>query len=382
MGGRGVRTFDVAVVGLGVMGAAIARELAAGGLRTVAFEQHDVPHALGSSHGSSRVIRTAYFEDARYVPLLRRAFELWEGLEKESARALLRRTGAVHIGAPEHAGIRGVLEAVNAHGLDFEVLEADEVTRRFPALVPGAGMVGVTERDAGILSAEACVSALAESALRHGAVIHARTEVLSLERAGSAFEVRTTRGAFGVGAVVLAPGAWLAGSTLGLVPTLPLVVERQVQLWFDKTSPVGDELPVFIQFMADRSYYGMPPHGVPGVKVCRHHGGERTTADALDRALRPEDEADVRGFLAAHLPHTNGSLLGARVCMYTNTPDEHFVIGAHPGEPGVFVAGGFSGHGFKLAPVVGEIVRDLVKNGATRHAVELFDPARLAPSAQ
>lgn len=371
-------SFDVIVVGLGAAGSAAAHQLARRGLSVLGLDRHAVPNDRGSSHGRSRVIRTAYYEDPAYVPLLRRAWALWEALETNAGEALLTKTGALNIGTPDHAAIRGVLDAARLHGLAHEVLTGNELARRHPVISPGPDDIAVFERDAGILAPERCVAAAAGAARRAGADLRGDTPALAIDAAGDGFAVHTRDRVFRAPRLVLSAGAWLADTALTFGSALPLTVERQVQLWFradaaSRMSPA--ELPVFIQFTERGVFYGLPDVG-DGVKVCRHHGGEKTTADALDRSLRPRDVADVRSFLARHLPSLDGEPLDARICMYSNTPDDHFLIGPHPEHPSALVLGGFSGHGFKLAPVVGEIAADLISDGETQHPIALFDPAR------
>ncbi len=380
--------YDVIVVGVGGMGSAAAYHLARRGRRVLGVERFDIPDEMGSSHGGNRVIRKAYFEDPRYVPLLHRAYELWGELETQAGEKLLHVCGGLNIGPADHPCIAGVRESVAQHGLAHEVLTAEEIQRRFPALRPGEGDIGIYEADAGFVLPERCVLAHVEQARRLGAEIQAREAVREVRPGARSVTVATERGEYDAETVVVSAGAWL-GSMLEGVGTaavakqggfgLPLRVERQVQCWFE---PVRAEecapgrLPVFIQFFADRSYYGLPHFGRPGVKVCRHHGGATVTAETVDRTVSSADEEDVRGFVRAHLPAADGRLLSAKVCLYTNTPDEHFVIGRHPAAERVMIVSACSGHGFKFSAVVGEIVADLIVDGRSRHEIGMFAPGR------
>ncbi|MCC6620574.1 MAG: N-methyl-L-tryptophan oxidase [Deltaproteobacteria bacterium] len=381
-----MESVDVVVVGLGVMGAAALQRLAARGLRVVGLERFDVPHAQGSSHGGTRVIRKAYYEDPRYVPHLHASWDAWRGLERELDTTLLVQTGGLHFGPPDHPEMMGVRKSVAAFDLAHEVLDARAIHARFPMFQPDEGDEGLLEVEAGVLFAERCVAALAESALRHGALVRARERVTAIELGGPEVVVVTERGSWSAPRVVLALGPWWPAAAPLPAPA-PMKVERQVQLWFaprvigDITSLGPARMPVFLRF-GDDLFYGMPlvrEAGPLGVKVCGHHGGDAAHPETLDRALRPEDEARVRGFLQRHMPSVDGPLLGARVCMYTNTPDHHFVVGAHPADPRVVVAAGFSGHGFKLAPAIGELVLRAVQG--ERAPEPLFDPARFAAPA-
>jgi sarcosine oxidase len=384
---------DVLVLGVGGMGAAALAHLAGRGLRVVGVEQDDVPSQRGSSVGETRVIRKAYFEDPRYVPLIARAYELWRALEEESAAAapLLVQTGILNLGPADHPAIRGVLESATQHHLPHARLSADDVRARFPAFVPAPGDIGVYEDDGGYLRAEACTLAHARLALARGAELRTRTTVQALAVDASGVRATLHDGeVIEAKSLVVSAGAWLASAPARheiARDLTPLTVERQVQLWF---RPLREDLarapamPAFIHFVGDRAYYGVPladplPLATapePGLKVARHHGGDTTTADTLDRAVREGDIEDVRGYLRAHMPNGDGPTLLARVCMYTNTPDQHFLVGPHPRWPHVVVLGGFSGHGYKMASVMGEIAADLVEHGRSDFDLALFDPGR------
>ncbi len=375
------QTYDTIVLGVGGMGSAVCYHLARRGQRVVGIERHDIPHEFGSSHGSSRVIRKAYFEDPRYVPLLHRAYALWRELELESGESLLTLCGGLNMGPPGHACIVGVLDSVARHRLPHEVLSEHEIRSRFPAFRPAAGDIGVFETDAGFLVPERCVSAHVRLAVRHGAQILTSCTSRAVERSSAGWSVHTDQGAFTAERLVLTLGPWLAQHELQLGPRSPLQVERQVQLWFEPRNAalhaIG-RMPVFIHFGEAGSFYGIPASPGGGVKVCRHHGGATVTPDDVDRRVSERDEADVRAYLRRHLPGADGPLVAGKVCLYTNTPDGHFVIGTRPDDVSVIVAGGFSGHGFKFASVVGEIVADLAIAGRTAHDIEMFSPARFA----
>lgn len=370
---------DVVVVGLGAMGSAALQHLAERGLAVVGVDQHDVPNSEGSSHGASRIIRTAYFEDPRYVPLVRRAYALWQQLEQGVRETLLTRTGGVHLAAADHPCIAGVERAAREHALPYERLDDAALRARFPMFAIDDGDVGIYEADTGVLAPERCVAAQVIAAVRAGATVRGRERVTAIEPSAAGVVVTTERERIDCGRVVIATGAWLGAVDSPLRIDVPIVVERQVQCWFQPRRPalfdVG-AMPAFVRADGDELYYGVPRVDHPGVKVCRHHGGEHTTAADLARAPTRDDEQQVRAFLRRRLPEADGPLVAARVCMYANSPDGHFVVGRHPRHERVLVAGGFSGHGFKFAPVIGEILADLATNGATDHAIDLFDPAR------
>ena len=394
--------WDVLVLGVGGMGAATLAHLAARGMRVIGIEQDDVPSLRGSSVGQTRIIRKAYFEDARYVPLLHRAYELWQELENERAKEseasketapLFVRTGCLNLGPPAHEAIRGVIDSVQRHQLPHERLDASAIRRRFPAFSPADDDIGIYEDDAGYLRVEACTRAHAELAVKRGGTLRARTAVRDFAITTDGVRATLSDGeVVEARQLVVTAGAWLASPLLAeLARDLPpLVVTRQVQLWFRPQNEAiarPPAMPVFIHFVGDRAYYGAPlaeplaSVGEAGVKVCRHYGGEATTAETLDRSARDDDERDVRSYIDAHLPNAGGELLHRQVCMYTNTPDQHFIVGPHPRWPNVIVLGGFSGHGYKMASVMGEIAADLIAHGRSKLDISLFDPTRFGRQA-
>lgn len=370
--------YDVIVVGVGVMGAAACRELARRGLRVLGLEQFHFGHDFGSSHGRTRVIRHAYFEDPLYVPMVRESWTAWKQLESRCGESLLVETGCVNIGPADHEAIRGVRRSVETHGLPAEVLAAAEIERRWPAFQCHPGDIGVFEDHAGFLRPEACSRALAGEARAVGASLIERCAVPSWDADERGVRIRTDGGEFHASHLVLTAGAWLPTLTADL--KVSLAVERQVQCWFAPREPnlfaVG-RMPVFIHFTGGSSYYGIPSSGPEGVKIARHHGGRITTAASVDRSILETDEGDVRGYIRRHLPQADGPLLEGRVCLYTNTPDSHFILDRHPMYRRVVIAGGFSGHGFKFAPVIGRMLADLVCDPACR-GPEVFSLARFA----
>lgn len=375
-------SYDAIVVGLGTMGSAAAWQLAARGRSVLGLDRYVPPHAFGSAHGKSRIIRTAYMEDPAYVPLVQRCFTLWRELEGMSGKALLRPTSLLMIGLPNSDAVAGSLASARAHDLPHEVLDAAEIRRRFPVFQPDDALAAFYEEVAGVLEPEACVSACLEVASASGADLRYGEQVLSWRPERDSVRVCTDRGEHLAKSLVITAGAWAPQ----ILPAIKsgLSVERQVMHWFE---PVGDidafapqRLPVFLwETRSGPVLYGLPAldGAKGGVKVAIHHGGELTTADRLDRTVHEADIEAVRTCLVDRIPTLNGRWLEGAVCMYTNTPDAHFVIGPYPGAEGVFIAAGFSGHGFKFAPVVGEMLSDLVINGATALPIEPFSPSRL-----
>lgn len=374
--------FDVIVIGLGAMGSAAACHLARRGARVVGLEQFTPAHDKGSSHGRSRIIRQAYFEDPAYVPLLVRAYELWDELERSTGMQLLTTTGGAMIGRPDSHTVSGSIRSAEEHDLPHEILDASQLRRRFPPFAPADDEIALYEERAGFLVPEDCIRAHVAAATSAGADLRFGLEVESWDGHGGRVRVVASGGEEFEGArLVITPGAWAPKLLTDL--GAPMVVERQVMYWFD---PIGgtaalapETFPIYVWEAADgMQCYGFPAHDGPrgGAKVAFFRKGVETSPETIDRAVSKEEADDMRAFASARIPALGGPLLAAKTCMYTTTPDEHFVIGTHPGHDEVVIACGFSGHGFKFASVVGEILADLTLDGGTRHAIRLFDPER------
>jgi sarcosine oxidase len=374
-----VSSFDAIVVGVGGMGSATAYHLAKRGWSVLGLERFDIPNAMGSSHGVTRIIRLAYYEDVAYVPLLRRAYELWDELERGFGEELLVRTGSIDGGPEDGRCFTDAAYAARVHELPHELLDAARVNARFPGYQLPAGMRAVWQPDGGFLVSERCIVAHVVAAQAHGAEIRARERVLGWESRDGGVRVTTDRGVYDASRLVIAAGAWageVAGELRGAV-----VAERQVLAWLQPFEPElfsPGRFPVFNLEMPEGRYYGLPVYGVPGFKFGRyHHRGEVSDADAVDREPNAQDEALLRAFAETYFPQGAGPTMALRVCMFENSPDEHFIIDRLPRLPEVVVAAGFSGHGFKFCSVVGEIVADLCQRGETRHDVSLFRISRL-----
>ncbi|HZD65751.1 MAG TPA: N-methyl-L-tryptophan oxidase [Acidimicrobiales bacterium] len=375
---------DVIVVGLGGMGAAATYHLARRGLAVLGLEQFGPAHDRGSSHGGSRVVRQAYFEDPSYVPLARRAYDLWAELEAAWGTPLMQLTGAVMVGSDASEVVAGTRRSAEEWGLAHEVLSADEVGRRVPTLAPGADAVAVWEPAGGFVRPEEAVRAHLGLAERHGARLAFGETVTGWRSDRSGVRVDTTAGRHDAGRLVVCPGAWAPWLLGGL--NINLVVERQVQYWLSPERGIEaflpDRHPVFFwEDEAGGQLYGFPAHEGPrgGVKVAFYHGGAACTPGSVDRTVHQHEVDALTAFLRPRIPALGGTLLRTAVCMYTNTPDRHFVVGPHPGAPRVTVACGFSGHGFKFVPVIGEVIADLVIEEATPHPLAAFDPGRALP---
>jgi sarcosine oxidase len=376
----GAMAIDVVVVGLGAMGSAAVYALARRGLRVVGVERFEPGHDRGSSHGATRIIRLSYFEHPSYVPLVRRSYALWREIERDAARKLLHVTGIVEAGPPDGVLVKGTLAASRQHDIRHEVLDAPDVMRRFPAFHLPAGDVGVVQPDGGLLEAEPAILTLLQLARAAGAELRSGETVRAVEPRAQGVRVVTDRGTIEAGAAVIAAGPWLKK----LLPNIPasLRVTRQVIGWFEPSDGALFEpgrFPVFMIESWHGIHYGFPIYGQPGVKVGRHfHRDETVDPDTSDRAVSAQDEAIIRAGLAAGLPAANGRMLKATTCLYTMTPDGDFIIDRLPDAPQIVVASPCSGHGFKFAPAIGEILADLATKGATGHDIARFSLSRCA----
>lgn len=361
------KTYDAIVLGVGGMGSATAFELARRGRRVLALEQFDLGHTLGSSHGQTRVIRKAYYEDPDYVPLLIRAYERWYDLEQRRGQRLFTECGVLSVGPPDGELIAGVQQAAVEHQLPIEHLTSDELRRRFPMLRPTDGWEGVLERAAGFLEVEECVRAHTEEARTLGAEVRSNEPVLTWEASADAVTVRTARETYSAARLVVTAGSWTSRLLAGL--GLPLRVLRKPLLWFGTEDDRLFRRDVFPIYMAETPfgfYYGFPVIDLAGHKLARHDGGDEVDDPlTVNRETTDADVQDCRTFLQAHLPRVSGPLRSGKICLYTVTPDHHFILDVHPEYPQVAIAAGFSGHGFKFASAIGEVMADLAEQGAT-----------------
>jgi len=376
--------YDTIVVGVGGMGSAALYHLARRGDRVLGLERFDIPHAMGSSHGVTRIIRLAYFEDPAYVPLLRRAYQLWRELQAEAGEQLLFITGGIDAGPAGSMVVEGSLRSCREHHLEHEVLTSAELTRRFPGYRLPADTVAVFQPDGGFLLSERAIVAHVNAAVAHGAEVHGRERVLDWEAPGDGVVVRTERGEYRAKRLVLTAGAWAGTLVEGLAGLA--VPERQVLIWMQPRRPelfTPERFPVFNAELPEGHVYGFPIYGIPGFKFgLYHHFGERIDPETLDReVVTPRDEEALRRPVERHFPDAAGPTTALKVCMFTNSPDEHFLIDRHPEHPEVTVAAGFSGHGYKFCSVVGEILADLALEDETLHDVRLFRLDRFASGA-
>ncbi|MGH7145553.1 MAG: N-methyl-L-tryptophan oxidase [Planctomycetota bacterium] len=377
---RPQRRFDTIVLGVGGMGSAAVYNLARRGQKVLGLERFDIPHAMGSSHGLTRIIRLAYYEHPSYVPLLRRAYELWRDLQKKAGEKLLHITGSIDA-APVGSGLfEDSLKSCQLHRLKYEALTGEQLRWRCPGFQLPDSHLCLFQPDGGFLLPERCIVNYVTLAQAKGAEIHAREQVLHWEASprGNGVRVHTDRGDYQADRLVIAAGAW--SSKLIRELRGKAQPERQVLGWFQPAHPklfLPERFPVFNLLVDEGRFYGFPLYGVPGVKIgLYHHLNEQVDPETMNRECGPRDEAPLREALEKYFPDAAGPLMALKSCLFTNSPDEHFILDTHPRYEQVAIAAGFSGHGFKFCSVVGEILADLALNGRTKHDLSMFRFAR------
>ena len=371
--------YDIAVVGLGGMGSAILARCAALGASAIGLEQFTPAHDLGSSHGKTRMIRKAYFEDPAYVPLVLRAYELWPELERATGQEILRITGLLSVGEETSEIIQGTRRAASEHDLRVESLSQREVKARYPTLELWKDEVALFEVDGGVLNPERAVRAHLRLAQSNGAEIRFGVAMESWRATDKGFDLRLSGGTqVSASKLVLALGAWFQETLESL--GVPIRVQRNIQAWFRPGTHAYDA-PGFPGFLLNRQGLPAPLYGFPdfgdGIKAAFHAFGDLTDAKHINREIdQPSDVEPIARALEQWMPGAAETLREAKPCMYTLTPDQHFVIDQHPAHANLILCGGFSGHGFKFAPIVGEIAAGLALDGGSCHDIEFLSLRR------
>ena len=373
------RSYDTIVVGLGGMGSAAAYHLSARGQRVLGLERFQLGHDRGSSHGETRIIRLAYFEGSTYVPIVQRSYRLWQDLSALSGTALIHRTGSLEMSEPGYDFVDRSRRSCVDHDLPHEMLNAAEVMERFPAFRVAPKTRAIFQPDGGYLLCEEAIHVHAKLARENGATLNTGETVIAFEQtAGGGIEVRTDRARYTAGQLVFTAGPWMSQ----LLPQLQthLATFKQTIAWFAPQSPelfTPAACPVFLHFSDEGEFYGMPMHSARGVKVGGpHFAREPIDPDQADRKPSARQIEVLQNFVARHLPQTAGVALHPTGCIYTKTPDEHFIIDRLPGAPQVLVVSPCSGHGYKFTPAIGEMIAELVVDGRTRQKIDQFSLAR------
>lgn len=373
---------DVVVVGLGAMGSAALHHLSRSGVRVIGLDRHAPPHTLGSTHGRSRITREAIYEHPLYVPIVRRANELWTELEAEADSVLFHRTGALMIGPPGGELVAGARRSAELHAIPYEILDASEVRTRFPAFAPPEEAVALLEHNAGLLLPENIIEAQLRLAEQRGATVITSDAATGCVAEGDGVVVTTESGTrVEAECAIVAAGAWLPRFFPEL--ELPLQIERQLLHWFRPVQREevhrADCCPLSLWEFAPDRLFATFSDLADGVKCGVHHEGEiLRDPESINRTISPEEDATVRALLAAIQPLAAGDQVESRVCIYTNTPDHHFLIDRHPLHPQILFASPCSGHGFKFSSAIGELLSDTARGAQPRVDCSAFSLARFS----
>ena len=371
--------YDAIVLGTGGVGSAALLHLARRGVRVLGIDRFSPPHDRGSTHGHTRVIRQAYFEHPDYVPLLAASYRLWHELEDRVSRRLFHKVGLIQVGPADGHVVPGVLQSAAAHGLAIEQLSVAAVERRWGGLrVPGH-FAGVFEPDAGYLLVEDCVRAHLDAARQAGAELLTDTEVLAWRATADEVVVQTSQGEIAAGRLIIAAGPWAGRVLAGL--NIGLTIRRKSLFWFHTDAPqyeLAAGFPVFLFELPAGVFYGFPKLDARGLKVGEHTGGQNVDDPlAVDRSVDAADQHRLAEFLSAHLPQVSTRVADHTVCLYTMSPDEHFIVDRHPEHANVVFAAGLSGHGFKFVPVLGQVLAELALDGGTAQPIDFLSLSRL-----
>ena len=372
-------TFDIAIIGAGAIGSAAVYHLAKTGRKILVLDQYAPPHRFGSSHGESRIIREAYFESPIYVPLVQQAYKLWDELEKESGKKLFLKTGGLMLGDKKRRVFQGASKSAIQHNVPHEYLDSAAIKKRFPAFNPSEDTVALFEQNAGILFPEECITTQLQLAKRIGVSFHFGETVAFIQSKNDEVEIITDKARYKSNKVIVSAGAWMDE----LFPELhlPLSVKRQVLFWFKCRGRTAENFspgnfPVYIwEHEENKIFYGFPDLG-HGIKIAIHHGGQLTTANMVDRNVSSQEINEVAALLNRFF-NVEATFDRSSVCMYTNTPDENFIIDYHPSNQNIILVSACSGHGFKFSSAIGKILCDMIVEKPLSFDISVFNLQRM-----
>lgn len=373
---------DSIVIGIGGMGAATLYHLAKRGHKVLGIDQFGIAHDRGSSHGQTRIVRRAYFEHENYVPLLNDAYKLWDILQDETEQELKRICGMMIAGRSDGPINAGTRRSAELHGIPLEVNDANEALKKYPGFSFDDDMEILFDPGGGLLFVEECVSAHLTMAIQMGAEIKTNEPVLSWHSHGNSVTVKTATNSYNAQSLVITAGAWTSKLLKDL--RLPLHIERVAYGWFPTENDahrIDSGAPVFGIQSPNGFFYGFPQLDDRGVKVAEHAGNELVADPSnLTRDLTSGDLDAVQSFTRQYMPGIRQKHTHHSVCMYTMTPDKHFIVDLHPEYANVAFACGFSGHGFKFAPVIGSALADLVGKRVTTDSLDFLSLRRFLHS--
>ena len=372
--------YDIIVLGLGAHGSSAIYHLSKKGLRVAGIDRFAPPHTHGSSHGQTRIIRQAYYESPLYVPLLKAAYSEWNKMEKTAGQQLFLKTGGLMLGHAESAVVKGAKLSAETHGIAFEYLDQQAIIKRFPAFCAPKDTVAVLENEAGILFPEKCIQAFLEQAAKNGATLQLNEQVTAIETNDGFVKLVTDKATYRTSKLIVSAGAWLQQLLPGL--HLPLTVNRQVLYWFRNNGSnnsffTPEHFPVYIwEHEPGKMFYGFPDMG-EGIKIAPHHAGHSIHPDALTDDV---SEAEINGMLSITDSFFNIQPVFnySATCMYTNTPDEHFIMDEHPQHKNIIVASPCSGHGFKFSSLTGKLLADMATGSSIPFDLSPFSISRFS----
>ncbi|GKU79109.1 N-methyl-L-tryptophan oxidase [Paenibacillus sp. L3-i20] len=374
--------YDIIIAGAGSMGMSAGYYLAKQGVKTLLIDAFDPPHSSGSHHGDTRLMRHVYAGNHTYTKMAIRADQLWRDLEEVSGTPLLIRSGVLNMGATGSQVLKEKLDHANSHHIRVEILNANEIQRRWNGIHVPDHYAGLYEPEAGFLFSEKVVQTYRDQALLHGASLLTNTTITNIESDNNHVTVTTNQGSFRAAKLIMSMGAWF--DTASHFIKLPIRPLRKAVAWFEAEESLFDykQFPGFTIGDGEKGFYGFPSFNGSGVKIGRHDAGQLWSPDHRFEPYGhyPADELDLRAALESFFPRAAGKVLKGAVCKYEMTPDEDFIIDRHPLHSNIVIAGGFSGHGFKFASVVGEILTDLIIKGKSEHDTTPFAISRFADS--
>jgi sarcosine oxidase len=363
----------VIVIGLGAMGSSVSYHLAKRGIEVVGIDQFSPPHAFGSSHGDTRILRLGYAEGMYYVPLVLRARELWKELSNESGIEIFSETGVLSVRPNKEGSFKNSLKGIESFGIKHELLSSADISDVYGVIKPEDDMIGLLDKESGVVHAERAIETHLAKAQIAGAKLFTDERVLKIDFS-STVEVKTDKNTFSADAVVVSAGAWL--TELLTLPKLNFEVERQVFFFLDvgndeKFSP--ENLPVVsIEYGEPaRNFYCIQNFG-KGFKIARHHEGKISTVNNVDREVHLQERDDIENLFSRFFNGLPGNVLESKTCLYTNTPTRDFLIDFHPDHDNALILSPCSGHGFKFSSVIGEISADLLEKGKSDFNLEEF----------
>ena len=379
------KALDVIVLGLGANGSSALYHLSKINKKVAGIDRFAPPHSFGSSHGQSRIIRQAYYEDPVYVPFIKEAYGCWDEIERISGKSLWLKTGGLMLGPAGAEVVTGSRLSAETHGIAYEELGYADLKKRFPAFRPTPDTIGILEKEAGILFPESCITTWLEQAEKNGAALHMNERMLKIIPFKDRVEVHTSRGTYTAEKCILSAGAWMKELVAGISPELqlPLTAARQPLYWFtnqdslQQASLLPDRMPVYIwEYLPKKMFYGFPDLG-QGIKIAYHHGGVPVLPDALTQDVSMKEIEDMHAIVAEYL-NLKATFRASAVCMYTNTPDGDFLLDYHPNYNNIILASPCSGHGFKFSSVTGRILSEMAIGGSTSMDITPFAFRRLA----